>query len=240
MHERAILVPARESVLRVAAEELPDPARGCPARYVCEVRFILVLHSLAEELLGKSPPRRRRVLEVGVESLERARAQARLRSPCPEAPDFCLLEQVVTGEDFICALAREHYLVTLGTHTLRQQHEGRRRSANDRRLGVPDRASEGRADVFGRAMHRRMMRAEIGHELLLVRALVEFAVLKRYRERSQWRVGEVLDDCGEHGGVEPAAEVRPYRSVGPQLEADRVYQQGAQFLGACLGGARIV
>src|SRR2546428_9089647 len=108
MHERAILVPARESVLRVAAEELPDPARGCPARYVCEVRFVLVLHSLAEELLGKSPPGCGRVLEVGVESLERARAQPRLRSPRPKAPDFCLLEHVATGEDFIRGLAREH------------------------------------------------------------------------------------------------------------------------------------
>src|SRR6267143_1259400 len=90
MHERAIRVPARESLLRVAAEKLPDPARGCPARYVCEVRLVLVLHSLAEELLRKSPPGCGRVLEVGVESLERARAQAQYERSAPRCARPCV------------------------------------------------------------------------------------------------------------------------------------------------------
>ena len=118
---------------------------------------------------------------------------------------FGFLEDVVTAEHLVGALAREHDLDVGASHQSRQQLHRRGRGAQNRHLAVQDGAWEHARDAPAqRALHVVVHGIQVFGHGTLVRRLVEPRVVKADGERLQRLGHALLEQRNQRRGIQAA------------------------------------
>ena len=161
--------------------------------------------------IGAGPATRN--IEIGIKPLEQQRTPARCGISGPKLPDFGFLEDIVTAQYFIRPLSRQHHLVSLRSHQTGKQRHGNRRGPQHGRFRMKDRLFEGRGDILVTAGNAAVIRIEMLDHPSLVSGFVVILVLEPDGESTQGDIALLPDDSGQHGGIDPAGEIRPDRHI---------------------------
>ena len=160
-----------------------------------------------EELPGHCLLRDRRARQIRIEALEQPRAPGRARLARPETPDLAFAEEVVAGERFVGAFARQHDLDALVAHEPREQEERRRRGPQDRTLRVAHDCRECLRDVAARHEDLVMLAfGECGSEALIGR-LVVFRIFEAQGKRLQPPRDGAARERGDERAVQSPGQI---------------------------------
>ncbi|MNC85152.1 hypothetical protein D3C83_07360 [compost metagenome] len=117
-------IAARDCVTEGVAEQPLDRRGGAPTKLVTESWCLVARKIASEDAPRQCLARHRRAGEIGVQALERTRAQCAFGKPRPEAAHLGFAKEIVAAEHLVSAFAGQHRLDALRTHELRQQEQG--------------------------------------------------------------------------------------------------------------------
>ena len=112
----------------------------------------------------------------------------------PKSADFCLFEDVITGQELIRAFASHDNLIIVFAHQPGEQEHGHRRSASERCFAVPDHLRKNAPDIGMRGVDNVVIRAQEFSHAQLEFSLIKLGVLEGNREGIQVAVRVVADN----------------------------------------------
>jgi len=175
--------------------------------------------------------------DVGIELANDLPPECRVGLLRDEVSSLRLPEYVVSPEDLVGPLSRQHHLEPMLADASGQQVEGHRRRAQQGALAVPQDIGDCLTDLLVRRFHGRVPGANFADHDFLEASFVKQGVFEPDPERPD--PGEEIPDqqAGDGCGIEAAAYVAADGDIGSKPDPDRVEQQLPQLLGHIRQGA---